>query len=414
MSSRSVSEKRAHAPRGRYNVRLFRALLAIGVFVFATLGNAWAQAVAGAQISGTVRDSSGGTIPGAEVTVTKTDTGTTRTVFTGADGAYALPNLPVGPYQLRVVLQGFNTYVRDGIVLQVGSNPEINVTLAVGAISEQVTVTANTTLVETKNTGVGQVIDNQRVMELPLNGRQATELIFLSGLATSAPAGDLNTNKNFPTATISVAGGQANGITYIMDGGTHNDPFNNLNLPTPFPDALQEFKVETSALPARYGHHAASAVNLVTKSGSNELHGDAFEFLRNYNFNARNYFAPTRDSLNRNQFGGTLGAPIVKNKLFFFCAYTGPTEKSNPATNISFVPTQAMLNGDFTAITSPACNGGRQLALTGGFVGNRIDPSRLSPVALNFMQHVPVSGDPCGRLQYGIPNNSTEHQALAK
>ena len=137
------------------------------------------------------------------------------------------------------------------------------------------TVTANATLVETKNTGVGQVIDNQRVMELPLNGRQATELIFLSGLATSAPAGDLNTNKNFPTVTISVAGGQANGITYIMDGGTHNDPFNNLNLPTPFPDALQEFKVETSALPARYGHHAASAVNLVTKSGTNQVHGDA-------------------------------------------------------------------------------------------------------------------------------------------
>ena len=274
----------------------------------------------------------GGAIPGAEVTATKTDTGQVRTVFTGADGAYALPNLPIGPYQLKVVLQGFNTYVRDGIVLQVGSNPEINVTLAVGAISEQVTVTANSTLVETKNTGVGQVIDNQRVMELPLNGRQATELIFLSGLATSAPAGDLNTNKNFPTVTISVAGGQANGITYIMDGGTHNDPFNSLNLPTPFPDALQEFKVETSALPARYGYHAASAVNLVTKSGSNQVHGDAFEFNRDYHFIARNYFAPERDSLNRNQFGGTLGAPIVKNKLFVFGGYQGRIEKSNPPT----------------------------------------------------------------------------------
>ena len=181
----------------------------------------------------------------------------------------------MGPYQLKVVLQGFNTYVQDGIVLQVGSNPVINVTLSVGSVSEQVTVTANTALVETKNTGVGQVIDNQRVLEMPLNGRQATELIFLSGLATSAPAGDLNTNKNFPTVTISVAGGQANGITYIMDGGTHNDPFNNLNLPTPFPDALQEFKVETSALPARYGHHAASAVNVVTKSGTEQIHGDA-------------------------------------------------------------------------------------------------------------------------------------------
>src|SRR5438876_9636777 len=147
------------------------------------------------------------------------DTGTTRTVFTSADGVYVLPNLAVGPYQLKVVLQGFNTYIRDGIVLQVSSNPEINVTLAVGAISEQVTVTANSTLVETTNTGVGQVIDNQRVMELPLNGRQATELIFLSGLATSAPAGDLNTNKNFPTVTTSVAAGQSTATSYFPAGG---------------------------------------------------------------------------------------------------------------------------------------------------------------------------------------------------
>jgi Carboxypeptidase regulatory-like domain len=183
--------------RGGINVKLFRAVLGMFVLVLVTHDTASAQAIAGSQLSGVVRDSSGGAIPGAEITVTKTDTGAIRTVFTGADGAYALPNLPVGPYQLKVVLQGFNTYIRDGIVLQVGSNPEINVTLAVGAISEQVTVTANSTLVETKNTGVGQVIDNQRVMELPLNGRQATELIFLSGLATSAPAGDLNTNKNF-------------------------------------------------------------------------------------------------------------------------------------------------------------------------------------------------------------------------
>jgi len=395
-------------------VNLLRAILGIVLFSIAASGTVRAQAVAGSQISGIVRDTSGAAIPGAEVTVTKTDTSMVRTVFTGSDGSYVLTNLPVGPYQLKVVLQGFNTYVRDGIVLQVSTNPEINVTLSVGAISEQVTVTANTTLVETHSTGVGQVIDNQRVLEMPLNGRQATELIFLSGLATAAPAGDLNTNKNFPTVTISVAGGQANGITYIMDGGTHNDPFNNLNLPTPFPDALQEFKVETSALPARYGHHAASAVNVVTKSGSNRVSGDAFEFLRNWRFNARNYFAPERDSLNRNQFGGTLGAPIVKNRLFFFAGYQGKDEKSNPATTISYVPTAAMLAGDFTPIASPACNNGRQLTLTAGFSGNTIDPSRLSPVALNFLKHVPVSTDPCGKLQYGIPNNNTEQQGLGK
>jgi hypothetical protein len=395
-------------------VRLVRALLVILALVFAAQAEAWAQAIAGSQLSGVVRDSSGGALPGAEVTVTKTDTGQVRTVFTSADGAYALPNLPIGPYQLKVVLEGFNTYIRDGIVLQVGSNPEINVSLALGAISEQVTVTANASLVETRNTGVGQVIDNQRVMELPLNGRQATELIFLSGLATSAPAGDLNTNKNFPTVTISVAGGQANGITYIMDGGTHNDPFNSLNLPTPFPDALQEFKVETSALPARYGYHAASAVNLVTKSGSNQIHGDAFEFNRNRRFIERNYFATEKDNLSRNQFGGTLGAPIVKNKLFLFGGYQGRIEKSNPPTVISYAPTAAMLAGDFTAFASAACNGGTARTLTGGFVNNRIDPSRLSSVALNALKHIPISTDPCGKVQYGIPNNSTEHQALAK
>ena len=300
-------------------------------------------------------------MPGATVTVTKTDTGQVRTALSDSDGSYAFPNLPVGPYELKVTLPGFNTQVQSGIVLQVGSNPVVNVTLTVGNLGETVTVVGNASMVETQSTGVGQVIDHQRVTELPLNGRQVTELIFLSGLAASAPPADLNTNKNFPTTTISVAGGQANGISFIMDGATHNDPFNNLNLPTPFPDAIQEFKVETSALPARYGHHAASTVNVVTQSGSNKVTADVFEFLRNYRFNARNYFAPARDSLTRNQFGGTLGAPIVKNRLFFFGGYQGRIERSNPATALSYVPTQAMRNGDFTAFASPACNGGRQV-----------------------------------------------------
>ena len=167
-------------------------------------------------------------------------------------------------------------------------------------------------------------------------------------------------------------------MTYLMDGGTHNDPFNNLNLPTPFPDAIQEFKVETSSLPARYGHHAASAVNIVTKSGTNSYRGNVFDFVRNYHFNARNFFAPQRDSLKRNQFGGTLGGPIIKDKLFFFAGYQGRVEKSNPAETISFVPTQAMRNGDFTGIAAPSCSG-RQITLSSaaGFVDNRIDPVRV-------------------------------------
>ena len=310
--------------------RRFVSCLAVVMLMLMTGGTSWAQQVSGTQISGVVKDSSGGVLPGVEVTVKKTDTGMIRTVFTGGDGSYTIPNLPVGPYELKAVLSGFNTYVKTGIVLQVNTNPTIDVTLGVGAIGETVTVTADAQTVETKSTGVGQVINNQTVVEMPLNGRQATELIFLSGLSTPASAGDLNTNKNYPTVTISVAGGQANGMTYIMDGGTHNDPFNNLNLPTLFPDALQEFKVESSALPARYGHHAASAVNIVTKSGTNVVKGNVFEFLRDYHFNARNAFATTRDSLKRNQFGGTIGAPIKKDKVFVFGAYQGKIEKSNP------------------------------------------------------------------------------------
>jgi hypothetical protein len=373
-----------------------------------------AQAVGGAQISGFVRDSSGATLPGVDVTVTQTDTGIGRSTVTGGDGAFAFPNLPVGPYQLKANLQGFSGFVQDGIVLQVSSNPVVNITLQIGALSEQLTVTANASMIETRSTGIGQVIDNQRVLEMPLNGRQATELIFLSGLATSAPAGDLNTNKNFPTVTISVAGGQANGITYIMDGATHNDPFNNLNLPTPFPEALQEFKVETSALPARYGHHASSAVNLVTKSGTNLYRGSVFDFLRNYRFNARNALATTRDSLKRNQFGGALGGPVLKNRMFFFAGYQGRIEKSNPATTIRYVPTPDMLRGDFTAFASPACNGGRQIALRAPFVNNQVAPSQLNPVALNFTKYLPTATDPCGRVQFGIPNDNTEHQALGR
>jgi Carboxypeptidase regulatory-like domain len=396
-------------------MKLLRPLILCALAWLLGTGTTSAQAVASSQITGVVRDSSGGVLPGAEITVTKTDTGMMRTVHAGTDGAYVLPNLPVGPYQLKVVLQGFQTYLRDGIVLQVNTNPTIDVTLSVGGVGEQITVTANTAMVETRSTGVGQVIDNERVMEIPLNGRQATELIFLSGLATSAPAGDLNTNKNYPTVTISVAGGQANGMTYLMDGGTHNDPFNNLNLPTPFPDAIQEFKVETSSLPARYGHHAASAVNVVTKSGTNSYRGNVFDFVRNYHFNARNFFAPTRDSLKRNQFGGTLGGPMIKDKVFFFAGYQGRTEKSNPAETVSFVPTQAMLNGDFTGIAAASCSG-RQITLSpgAGFVDNRIDPSRFNRPAMQFLQKVPVATDPCGRLQYGIPNNNTEHQTLAR
>lgn len=372
-----------------------------------------AQAVSSSQISGVVQDSSGLVVPGATVTVTQTATAMTRTTITGADGNYILPNLPVGPYRLQVTKEGFSSSIQSGIVLQVDTNPVINVTLKVGSVSEQVVVEAGASMVETHQNGVGQVIDQQRVVDLPLNGRQATDLIYLSGGATTAPAGDLNTNKNFPTTTISVGGGLPNAVSFVMDGASNNDPFNNLNLPFPFPDALQEFKVETSAVPARYGQHAAAAVNVVTKNGTNQVHGNVFEFFRNSVFNARDFFASSRDSLKRNQFGGTIGGPIRKDKLFFFAGYQGTVVRSDPPTTVNSVVTQAMLNGDFTALASPACQG-KQVTLNAPFVGNMIDPKQFSTPALNFVKHLPISTDPCGKVQYGIVSDNREHQVLGR
>ena len=186
-----------------FTVRTIKAALSI---LLVTAG-AWAQSVATSQISGTVQDQSGAAVAGADVRVTQIDTGLRRRVPSGPDGAYVITSLPSGPYEMQVSKEGFNSFVQKGIVLQVNSNPAINPVLAVGSVSSEVVVEAGATMVETQSSGIGQVIDNQRVLELPLNGRQATSLILLAGGATTAPAGDLNTNKNYPTVTISVSGG---------------------------------------------------------------------------------------------------------------------------------------------------------------------------------------------------------------
>ncbi len=178
---------------------------------------------------------------------------------------------------IEVSKTGFSKYAQSGILLQVDSNPTIDEALKVGSVNEQVTVQADASMVETHSTGVGTVVDNQRVVEMPLNGRNVTELIFLAGMATIGVgnAAGLVSVRNYPTVVIAVAGGTGNGNTFLLDGAPYNEVFTSQNYPLPFPDALQEFKVETSALPAQYGFHSAAAVNAVTKSGTNAYHGDA-------------------------------------------------------------------------------------------------------------------------------------------
>jgi len=376
-----------------------------------------AQSVSTAQIQGTVTDASGAVVPGAAVVAVETSTGFAHATATGPRGGYVLPNLSAGAYTLKISARGFATYTQTGIILQVATNPTVNVQLKIGSQSQVVTVEANTGMVETHATGVGDVVTNQAINKLPLNGRQATNLIMLAGASTPGTNSDLNTNKNYPTQTISVAGGSSTGIAYYLDGAGNNDPFNSLNLPFPFPDALQEFKVETGALAAQYGSHAAGAVNVVTKSGTNQFHGDLFEYVRNGDFNANDYFSNAkgleRDSLKRNQFGGTIGGPILHDRLFFFVGYQGTVVRSNPPTRTSFVPTAAMLAGDFTTFASAACQG-KAVNLSAPFVNNKIDPSQFSKASLAFLQHVPVSTDPCGAVNYGISQNSHENQIIGR
>ena len=392
-------------------MKIFVSYVFSGLMILAiTCATGWAQSTA--QVNGTVSDSSGAVLPGVEVTLTQTETGLSRSAVTNETGSYSVTNLPVGPYRLEGALPGFRTYAQTGIILTVGANPIINLNLEVGQVSETVEVLANATQVETRNTGIGQVIDNVRVLELPLNARQVTELILLSGAAVAG--GAQGTQRNYPTLSISVGGGMNNGLTYILDGGTHNDPFNNLNLPLPFPDALQEFKVETSAVPAQYGQHSSGAVNAVTKSGTNELHGSLFEFVRNKVFNARNAFALQRDGLKRNQFGGVVGGPIVKNKLFFFGGYQGTVQRSEPTDSRAYVPTAAMLAGDWTAIASAACNSGRPIALRAPFVNNRIDPTLFSKPSLELVKRLPATTEPCGEVRFGRRTDNDEHVVIAR
>lgn len=378
-------------------------------------------AQATSQISGTVKDDTGAAVPGAEVTVTQTDTGVTRSTESSATGTYSLPSLPLGPYRMEVKKQGFTTYLQSGIVLQVDTAPTIDPVLKVGAVTESVQVEAAAAMVETHSTGVGQVVNSQDVVDLPLNGRQVTQLITLAGASNAVQygfgqqpsVGNLVSSKNYPNeALVSVGGGMLNGTTYLLDGGTHNDPFNNLNLPLPFPDAVQEFKVETSSLPAEYGEHSAGAVNVVSRSGSNEFHGDAFEFVRNGDFNARDFFAPVSDNLKRNQFGGTLGGPIKKNKLFFFLGYQGTLIRSAPAAAPAVLPTPSELQGNFQNYEANCF--AKPQTLAAPFVNNILPPSLISQQALNFAKNFPVGPEPCGNVTYTQIANQDEHMGLAK
>jgi hypothetical protein len=397
----------------------FAALFAV-LFV---LQSPAAFAQAEAQVTGIVTDPTGAAVVGASVNLVETARGIPHATKTDATGRYILSNLPVGLYRLEAASPGFKTYIQSGITLQVNDRPVMNVPLQVGSVSDSVEVVAASAMVQTAQNSISQVIDSARIMELPLNGRVATELVLLSGAAVALPTtfGDLSTSKTVVGGiAISVAGGQGTATNYMLDGGHHIATNVNLNLPFPFPDALQEFSVETSALTAQNGSQTGGLVNAVTKSGSNRMHGNLFHFLRNGNTNARNYFAAVHDSLKRNQFGGTLGGKIIQDKMFYFAGYQGTRTRESPPQRISIVPTAAAIQGDLSTMMSAGCqSSGRARTITDPltrqpFPGARIPTSRYDPAAVNLLKYIPAAQDACGQVTWGLPNIADEDQFIGR
>ena len=391
-------------------MRSLATVLVLGCILLIAPAAIWAQATA--QISGTVRDASGAVLPGVQVTATQTETGISRMTVTNETGFYVLPSLPLGPYRLEAALMGFRTFAQSGIVLRVGSSPVIDVRMEVGQVAQTVEVQAEVAAIETRSLGVGTVVESQRVLDLPLNGRQPTDLITLSGLAiqtSSSPGFNMDTGVN-----ISVAGGTSYSVQYNLDGAPHLDLYDGTNMPLPFPDALQEFKLVTSSQDASNGGHSAAAVNSVTKSGTNQSHGDVFWFLRNAAANGRDAFAPRNDQLKRNQFGGVLGGPLKKDKVFFFAGFQGTTTRQTPLAVTEYVPTAAMRAGDFSAYINPVNGCPSAVAIRNIVDGNGRLTFPLSAAAVNIASRLPQTSDPCGRVSTGNPLHENRFQVPAR
>jgi hypothetical protein len=389
--------------------------------VLATAPALHAQAVSNATVTGRVIDEQGAIVAGAQIKMTGVETGTVSTTVTNSDGIYTIPSLPIGAYTLESTVPGFQSYVQSGILLRVGDHVQINVNIKVGAVTERVEVHANAGMVQTQQNSISQVIDQRRIIELPLNGRDPTQLITISGAAINHNDGTNTGSKSFfSSQSISIAGSAGNATNYLLDGGDNNDSFTNVNMPFPFPDALAEFSVETSSLPARNGLHPGGVVNAVTKSGSNRWHGDLFEFVRNGHANAINYFAPRQDSLKRNQFGGILGGKIIRDKLFFFGGFQQSNIRQDPSASNAFVPTAAALTGDFSRLDGAGCQAKGVARVindpTNGLPlpNQQISPSRFDPAALALAKYLPTTPDPCGKVAYGIPVQSNESQFVGR
>ena len=350
--------------------------------------------VTAASLSGSVTDPTGAALAGATVTVVNTGTGVTQTATTTDAGTFTMTTLPPGTYRATVTASGFTTKVQEGLQLSVSQAATLNTSLTVGSDTQNISVDANSgPMINQSTAEISSLVDEHAIKELPLNGRDPSSLVLLAPGVTNVlhASGVLQATNSFPTETGASANGGRQGSTYyLLDGVQNMDTYLLLAAPFPNADATQEFRVITNNFDARYGFAPGAVVSIQTKSGSNRFHGGAFEFLRNSALNAGNYFSHKVDPLRRNQFGGYLGGPLKKNKLFFFANYQQTLASTTAATNVTDAPTAAMLTGDFSAV--PFALHGPFTTLNGK--PNQVNPALLSPAALAFAQQLPLGQVP--------------------
>jgi hypothetical protein len=362
-TSRSAACRRSIIPRIGLS---FLLVLLTGLF-----GIQSAQASVTGSISGVVRDSSGAVLTGVEVVARETATGVKTAVTTDAKGFYSLQALPVGPYNIEVKKPGFKSYLQSALLLNVNDTLTVDVSLTVGQVAEKVEVVADAVHAETTSTEMGEVISDQKMTAVPLNGRSYTDLLALqpgvspttsglsgglggeftsTGFAIQQVSGSLNAGNLSVNGMREAANGfLVNGVTVQETGFSGAAAIPNL-------DSIEEFRILTNNFDAEYGNYAGGQINVITKSGTNGIHGSAFEFLRNTDLDARGYFDPSRGVFQQNQFGGTLGGPILRNKLFFFGDYQGTRTRFGVSSGSVVVPSDAERTGDFSALSADFSN----------------------------------------------------------
>jgi carboxypeptidase family protein len=359
--------------------------------LLALLGASSLQAQTG-QINGVISDTTGAIVPGATVRAVESATGLVRETVTGTDGRYSFTSLRPTTYDLTAELTGFRASQRKGVLLQANQNVTVNFAIELGSIAETITVSGESPTVDVTSATLSEVVDSKRIVELPLNGRDAARLSTLvPGIVLTTV--DQESGKTIPGALrMSTNGTESRQVSFRLDGTSHTDPYFQQNQPFPFPDALQEFSIQTANYSAAQGNSAGAVVNAVTRSGTNAFHGGGFGYLRDRTFNSKNFFAPEKDYLKRKQYGGFAGGPIEKNRMFFFGGWQG-TDLANRGTSlVQFTPTIDERNGNFATCGS-ACN--RQLMdpLTGQpFPNNQVPVERFDPASVRLLKYLPPAG----------------------